>query len=123
VALATLAIALPGRLPLSAPPLVSLDIDALTLLAFGVWLAWLAPRIAAPAFLISWRGNAGLRAALGLFGLMLGSVAVSVAFEALPAPIGLRYAAALADGAVVLVAGVRLAAAACAQPARSRRRP
>lgn len=109
-ALAALAIAVPGWLPLSNPPLVSLDTDALTLLLFGVWLTWLAPRVKAPALSALWRGNPGMRAVLTLFGISIAAVAASIGFEGLPVTIGLRYVAALAGGAVAVVAGARMAA-------------
>lgn len=117
LALTSAAIAGPALVPLGTPPLISLYTETGAMLAWGLWLAWLWPRVPALGLPEFRQDHAGLVAVLVVLGLLIGEVAASVGLAGLPSAIGLRNVAVLASAGVTLLVGARLAATAGAPAA------
>lgn len=107
--LSCVAIAGPALLPIGAPPMISLYTEAAALLGWGIWLAWLLPRMGGNPLMPNWSmEQAELVAALAVLGLSLLGLTISMVFLSLPVAIGLRQAAILFAAIVTLLAGARL---------------
>lgn len=109
VALACAAIAAPALLPVGAPPLLSLYTEAIALLCWGLWLAWLAPRLGGLRLSAQRLTASPLAAALLVLVVSLASVLLSVAALGLPVAIGVRHTVILCAAVLALLAGARLA--------------
>ncbi len=109
VALALVAIAAPALLPVGAPPLLSLYTEAIALLCWGLWLAWLAPRLGGLRLSAQLLTASPLAAALLVLVVSLASVLLSVAVRGLPLAIGVRHTVILSAAVLALLAGARLA--------------
>ena len=108
-ALAAAAIAGPALVPIARYPLPSMHTESFAILAWGLWLAWLLPRIGRGWTAAEMPRQAALVCLLAVLGISLLAVAVSVGWRALPTAIGVRYAAILLAAVVALLAGARLA--------------
>lgn len=109
MALAAAAIAAPTLLPIGRPPLNSLYTEATALLAWGLWLAWLIPRLNRLDWKHELRCQPRLAAVLAIFALALLSVILSVTLWGLPWVIGLRHGGILLAAITALLAGARVA--------------
>lgn len=108
--LAVAAIAGPALLAIGAYPLLSMYTESFAILAWGVWLAWLSPRLGRCWTVAETSRQAALVCLLAVLGISLLAVAASVFWRGLPAAVGARYAAVLSVAVVALLAGARLAA-------------
>ena len=109
IALACGAIAAPALLPVGAPPLLSLYTEATALLCWGLWLAWMAPRLGAVRLQAQIAAVSPLAAALLVFVVLLASALLSVSAFGLSMAIGVRHVVILCSAILALLAGARLA--------------
>lgn len=107
LALAVAAIAGPALVPIAMYPLLSMHTESFAILAWGLLLAWLLPRLGSSWTVTELHRQAALVCLLSVLGISLLAAVASVGLRALPPAIGARYAAILLAAGAALLAGTR----------------